>query len=173
MHHFRHKEILMNQPKSTAKKSTQKSSKSTTASAKNLWTEEERAAMREAAKERKAEQRMNNDRAAGEKAVLAKIAQMKGSDQAMAKRIHEIVTAGAPDLMPRTWYGMPAYANKDGKIICFFQDAAKFKARYATFGFNDSARLDEGSMWATSYALKELTPADAAKIAALVKKAVS
>ena len=163
----------MAQAKSTTRKAAQKSAKGTTASGKNVWTDEERAAMREAAKERKAEERMNNDRAAGEKAVLTKIAQMKGSDHSMAKRIHAIVTANAPDLMPKTWYGMPAYANKDGKIICFFQDAAKFKVRYATLGFNDAAKLDEGAMWPTSFALKELTADDEAKIAALVKKAVS
>ena len=162
----------MSPAKKTAKTATRKPSKLTTATSKSVWTDEERAAMREIAKERKAEERMNNDRAAGEKAVLEKIGQMKGSDHAIAKRIHEIVTAGAPHLMPRTWYGMPAYANKDGKIVCFFQDAAKFKARYATFGFNDSAKLDEGTMWATSFALKDLTTADAARIAALVKKAV-
>lgn len=136
------------------------------------FTAEERAAMREIAKERKAEERMNKDRAAGEKAVLAKIAQMKGSDHAMAMRIHEIVTTAASDLMPKTWYGMPAYANKDGTVVCFFQDAAKFKARYATLGFSGAASLDEGKMWATSYALTELTAAEEAKIAVLVKKAV-
>ena len=158
----------MPQGKNTTRKTTQKAGKTSKG-----FTDEERAAMRETAKERKAEERMNNDRAAGEKAVLAKIAQMKGSDHSMAKRIHEIVTANAPDLRPKTWYGMPAYANKDGKIICFFQDAAKFKARYATLGFNDEAKLDEGAMWPTSFALKELTAADEAKIGALVKKAVS
>ena len=136
-------------------------------------TAEEIAAMKETLKERKAEERMNKDRAAGEKALLAKIASMKGSDHTMAKRIHEIVTANAPDLMPKTWYGMPAYANQDGNVVCFFQDAAKFKARYATLGFNGPANLDEGSMWATSFALTGLTAADEEKIAALVKKAVS
>ena len=158
---------------SPSKSTTKKSAKRTTASSKNLWTDEERAAMRETAKERKAEERMNKDRAAGEQALLAAIAKMKGSDHTMGKRIHEIVTANAPDLMPKTWYGMPAYANKDGKVICFFQDAAKFKARYATFGFNDGAKLDEGTMWGTAFALKELSAADEAKIGALVKKAVS
>ncbi len=156
------------------KKDTQKSAKSTTATSKTttVWTDEEKAAMREVARERKAEARLGKDRAAGEKVLLAAIAKMKGSDHAMGKRIHEIVTASAPDLMPKTWYGMPAYANKDGKVICFFQDAGKFKARYATFGFNDAANLDEGTMWATSFALTDLTAADEAKIAALVKKAV-
>jgi len=161
------------QVKTSAKKAAQKSAKGTAASGKTVWSDEEKAAMREIAKERKAEARTKNDRAAGEAAVLAKIAQMKGSDRAMAKRIHEIVTASAPELMPKTWYGMPAYARKDGKLICFFQDAAKFKARYATFGFDGAANLDEGNMWPTSFALKDLTAADEAKIAALVKKAVS
>ena len=154
----------MSTGKSTTEKVSQKS--------KGL-TAEEIAAMKETLKERKAEERMNKDRAAGEKALLAKIASMKGSDHTMAKRIHEIVTANAPDLMPKTWYGMPAYANKNGNIVCFFQDAAKFKARYATLGFNGPANLDEGNMWATSFALIKLTPADEEKIAALVKKAVS
>lgn len=114
------------------------------------FTAEEKAAMREIAKERKMEERMNKDRAVGEKAVLAKIAQMKGSDHTLAKRIHEIVTTAAPDLMPKTWYGMPAYANKEGTVVCFFQDAAKFKARYATLGFSGAASLDQGRMWPTS-----------------------
>jgi uncharacterized protein YdhG (YjbR/CyaY superfamily) len=137
------------------------------------FTAEEKAAMKERAKELKAEERAKNDRAAGEKDLLAKIAEMKGSDRAMAKRIHEIVTASAPNLMPKTWYGMPAYANEDGKVVCFFQSAAKFNARYATFGFNDSANLDEGVMWPTAFALKDLTPAEEKKIAALVKKSAS
>ena len=155
------------------KKQTLKSTKSATSKSKtpNVWTDEEKAAMREIAKERKAEERMSMDRAAGEKAVLAKIAQMKGSDHALARRIHEIVTTAAPDLMPKTWYGMPAYANKDGTVVCFFQDAAKFKARYATFGFSGAANLDEGAMWPTSYALTKLTDDDEARIAELVKKA--
>jgi uncharacterized protein YdhG (YjbR/CyaY superfamily) len=129
------------------------------------FTAEERAAMRERAKELKG-------KAEGESAVLAKVAQMSGSDRAMAKRIHAIVTANAPDLTPRTWYGMPAYANKDGKVVCFFQDAKKFKSRYATLGFNDAANLDQGAMWPTTFALKKLTAAEEKKIAALVKKAV-
>jgi uncharacterized protein YdhG (YjbR/CyaY superfamily) len=147
------------------KKGTRKSTKSTGASgrASKGLTAEEKAAMRETIRERKSP--------GGEKEVLAKIAEMSGSDRAMAKRIHAIVTASAPDLTPRTWYGMPAYANKDGKVVCFFQDAQKFKARYATFGFNDAANLDQGAMWPTSFALKELTAAEEKKIGALVKKA--
>lgn len=109
----------------------------------------------------------------GEMAVLARIDSMSEPDRSMAKRIHAIVKASAPGLIPKTWYGMPAYANRDGKVICFFQDAKKFKARYATFGFNDPAELDEGNMWPTSFAIKKLTPADEAKIAKLVRKAVS
>lgn len=157
------------------KKDTNKSLKSTTAKGKtsNVWTDEEKAAMKAIAAERKAEARASKSRAEGEKAVIAAIAKMKGSDHAIGKRVHEIVTASAPDLMPKTWYGMPAYADKDGNVVCFFQDAAKFKARYATLGFNSGAKLDEGTMWATSYALTDLTAADEAKIAALVKKAAS
>jgi len=136
------------------------------------FTAEERAAMKERAKELKAEARAEKDRAAGEQDVLEKIAEMPEADRVMAERIHAIVTANAPDLMPKTWYGMPAYA-KDGKIICFFQSAHKFSARYATFGFNDTAKLDEGHMWPTSFALTKLTAADEKKIAALVKKAVA
>jgi uncharacterized protein YdhG (YjbR/CyaY superfamily) len=132
------------------------------------FTAEERAAMRERAKELKAEAQ----KADGERAVLAKIAEMPETDRAMAERLHEIVKASAPDLAPKTWYGMPAYANKDGKVVCFFQAADKFNARYATWGFNEDANLDEGSMWPTSWALTKLTAADEAKIAALVKKAV-
>jgi uncharacterized protein YdhG (YjbR/CyaY superfamily) len=132
------------------------------------FTAAEKAAMKERAQELKAEAR----KADGEKAVLAKIAEMKGSDRALAERLHAIVKASAPDLSPKTWYGMPAYA-RNGKVVCFFQDAAKFDSRYATFGFSDQANLDEGSMWPTSFALTELTAADEKKIAALVKKAVS
>ena len=128
--------------------------------------------MKERAKELKAEARAKKDKAAGEADVLAKIAEMPKADRAMAKRLHAIVKGNAPDLSPRTWYGMPAYA-KDGKVLCYFQSADKFKARYATFGFNDTANLDEGAMWPTSFALTKLTAADEAKIAALVKKAVS
>ena len=137
------------------------------------FTEDEKAAMKERAKELKAEARAGKDKAEGENAVLAKIAEMPEADRTMAQRIHDIIKANVPTLMPKTWYGMPAYANKDGKIVCFFQSAAKFNARYATFGFNDAATLDEGSMWPTSFALKELTAAEEAKISALVKKAVS
>jgi uncharacterized protein YdhG (YjbR/CyaY superfamily) len=129
------------------------------------FTEEERAAMRERAREVKA------GKADGESDVLAKIAEMPDSDRAMAERFHALVKATAPDLSPRTWYGMPAYA-KDDKVVCFFQSAAKFKARYATVGFSDKANLDQGAMWPTSFALKELTPTEEKKIAALVKKAV-
>ena len=153
----------MNQGKSTTKKATQKS---------KGFTDEERAAMKERAKELKAEARANQDRAAGESDVLAKIGEMPEPDRAMAKRLHAIIKASAPALSPKTWYGMPAYA-KDGKVVCFFQSAHKFKARYATFGFNDTANLDKDAMWPTAFALKELTPAEEAKIAALVKKAVS
>jgi uncharacterized protein YdhG (YjbR/CyaY superfamily) len=136
------------------------------------FTDEERAAMKERARELKAEARANKDKAAGESDVLAKIAEMPRSDRAMAERIHAVVKANAPGLSPRTWYGMPAY-TKDGKVVCFFQAADKFKARYATFGFNDDANLDEGATWPTSWALTKLTAADEAWIAALVKKAVS
>ena len=128
------------------------------------FTDEERAAMKERAKELKAE--------AGESDVLAKIAEMPEPDRAMAERLHEIIKASAPALSPKTWYGMPAYA-KDGKVVCFFQSAKKFNSRYATLGFNDEANLDEGAMWATSFALKELGPAEEAKISPLVKRAVS
>jgi uncharacterized protein YdhG (YjbR/CyaY superfamily) len=154
----------------SAKKATQKSAKSTTATNKKTkgFTDEERAAMRERAQELKAEAR----KADGESAVLATIAEMRGPDRAMAKRLHAIVKASAPALEPKTWYGMPAYA-KAGKVVCFFQSAEKFKSRYATFGFSDEANLDEGAMWPTSFALKELTAAEEAKIDALVKKAVS
>jgi uncharacterized protein YdhG (YjbR/CyaY superfamily) len=132
------------------------------------FTAEERAAMKERAQELKAEAA----KADGESAVLAKIAEMQGRDRAMAKRLHAIIKASAPDLSPKTWYGMPAYA-KGGKVVCFFQSAQKFKSRYATLGFSDKANLDEGSMWPTSFALKDLTAAEEAKIGALVKKAVS
>ena len=128
--------------------------------------------MKERAQELKAEARANKNKADGEREVLAKIAEMPEPDRAMAERLHAIVTASAPDLSPKTWYGMPAYA-KDGKVVCFFQSAEKFNSRYATFGFNDEANLDEGAMWPTSFALTELTAADEAKIGALVKKAVS
>jgi uncharacterized protein YdhG (YjbR/CyaY superfamily) len=131
------------------------------------FTAEEREAMRERAKELKAEAQ----KADGERAVLAKIAEMPETDRAMAERLHEIVKASAPELSPKTWYGMPAYANKDGKVVCFFQSAEKFNSRYATFGFSDKANLDEGAMWPTSFALKELGAAEEARIGALVKRA--
>ena len=131
------------------------------------FTAEERAAMKERAQELKAEA----SKADGESALLAKIGEMKGSDRAMAKRLHAIITASAPSLVPKTWYGMPAYA-KDGKVVCFFQSAAKFTSRYATFGFNDDANLDDGTMWPTSFALTTLTAADEATIAELVERAV-
>jgi len=136
------------------------------------FTAEERAAMKERAKELKAEERANASRAEGEKDVLAKIAEMEESDRAMAGRIHEIIKASAPILAPRLWYGMPAY-TKDGKVVCFFQDAKKFNTRYATLGFSDPANLDDGVMWPTAFALKELNAAEEARISALVKQAVS
>jgi uncharacterized protein YdhG (YjbR/CyaY superfamily) len=135
------------------------------------FTAEERAAMRERAKELKAEERANKNRAAGESAVLAKIAEMEGPDRAMAERLHEIVKTSAPALVPKTWYGMPAYADKDGKVVCYFQAAEKFDSRYATLGFNDKAHLDEGAMWPTSFALKELSAAEEARIGELVRRA--
>ena len=152
----------------SAKKATQKSVKSTTSTNRKSkgFTPEERVAMKERAQELKA------DKADGESAVLAKIAEMPKPDRAKAKRLHAIVKASAPALSPRTWYGMPAYA-KDGKVVCFFQSAQKFKSRYATLGFSDQANLDKGAMWPTSFALKDLTAAEEAKIGALVKKAVS
>jgi uncharacterized protein YdhG (YjbR/CyaY superfamily) len=158
--------------KSTTKKAAQKSAKSTTASGKTFkgFTDEERAAMKEHVQELKSAARA--DKADGESAVLAQIAAMPGPDRALGERLHAIIKANAPALSPRLWYGMPAYA-KDGKVVCFFQSAAKFKTRYATFGFQHDANLDEGCMWPTAFALKELTAAEEAKIGALVKKAVS
>ena len=152
------------------KKGTQNSAKSRAATGKKSsgFTAEERAAMKERAREIKAEA----DKADGESALLAKIAEMKGPDRDMAKRLHAIIKASAPELSPKTWYGMPAYA-RDGKVVCFFQSAQKFKTRYATFGFSDEAKLDEGAMWPTAFALKELTTSEEARIATLVKKAVS
>lgn len=147
------------------KKETKKSSEG--------FSSEEKAAMKARAQEMKAEARASKNREEGEKAIFAVIAQMKGTDPAIAKRVHEIVTAAAPELMPKTWYGMPAYANADGKVICFFQAASKFNVRYATFGFQHDAKLDEGNMWETSFALVKLTAAEEKKIVALVKKAVS
>ena len=156
----------------------QRSTKSTAASKKSSsgFTEEERAAMKERAQELKAEARRGprgkKGRADGEEDVLAKIAEMPKPDRTMAERLHAIVKASAPDLTPRTWYGMPAYA-KDGKVVCFFQSAQKFKSRYATLGFSDKANLDDGAMWPTSFALKELTAGEEARIVALVKEAVA
>jgi uncharacterized protein YdhG (YjbR/CyaY superfamily) len=168
------------------KKATEKSTGSTTGKAgqkstrtspprekkSGVFSEEERAAMKERAEELKAESgRGPRAKADGESDLLAKIAEMKGSERAMAERLHALVKASAPALSPRTWYGMPAYA-RDGKVVCFFQSAQKFKSRFATFGFSDEAKLDEGAMWPTSFALKELGPAEEARIAALLKKAV-
>jgi uncharacterized protein YdhG (YjbR/CyaY superfamily) len=153
----------------SAKQATKKSGKSK-AKSSNVFTAEEKAAAKETAAERKRQSAGKYD---GEADVQAKIAEMKGADKSMAKRIHEIVKASAPSLTPKTWYGMPAYANKDGKVVCFFQAAAKFQARYASFGFNDSAHLDEGSMWPVAFALTDLSPASESKIAALVRKAAS
>jgi uncharacterized protein YdhG (YjbR/CyaY superfamily) len=144
--------------------------KKTAGSKSKGFTAEERAAMRARARELKAEERANKNKADGERDVLAAIAAMKGKDRAMAKRLHAIVKDTAPDLWPKTWYGMPAYA-KEGKVVCFFKSAGKFNSRYATFGFEEAANLDEGAMWPTSYALTELTAADEKRIAALVKKA--
>jgi len=148
----------------------QTSSKSSTTS--DGFSAEERAAMKERARELKAEAKRGAKRAEGEADVLAKLAEMTGSDRAMGERLHAIITASAPSLTPRTWYGMPAYANDEGKVVCFYQSAAKFKARYATFGFNDTANLDDGDMWPTAFALKDLTDAEAALITELVKRAV-
>ena len=157
-----------------AKKATQRSAKRSPGKASKGFTDEERAAMRERAGELKAAARRGSraDKADGESDVLAKIAEMPEADRVMAERLHALIKASAPALAPRTWYGMPAYA-KDGKVVCFFQSAHKFKSRYATFGFSDKANLDEGAMWPTSFALKELTAAQEKKIGALVKKAVS
>jgi hypothetical protein len=157
-------------------KDTQKSARSTTATDKKVegFTDEERGAMKERAQELKAAARRGPqaDKADGESAVLAKIAEMPEPDRAMAERLHAIIKASAPALLPRTWYGMPAYA-KDGNVVCFFQSRQKFRTRYATLGFSDKANLDEGAMWPTAFALTELTAAAEARIDALVKKAVS
>ena len=163
----------MSQRKTTTKNNKQKSARSTSATSKSSkgFTDAEKAAMKERAKELKVEERANKKKADGEKDLLEKIAEMPEPDRVMAMRLHEIVTANAPELWPKTWYGMPAYA-RDGKVVCFFQSADKFGARYATFGFNDTATLDEGAMWPTAFALKELTPAEEKKIGALVKKAM-
>ena len=157
-----------------ALKGTQRPARSTTGKASKVFADEERAAMRERARELKAAERRGPrvGKADGEDDVLAKIAEMPEPDRAMAERLHAIVKASAPTLSPRTWYGMPAYA-KDGNVVCFFQSAHKFKTRYATFGFSDKANLDDGAMWPTTFALKELTAAEEARIGALVKRAVS
>ena len=155
---------------------TRKSAKSATAADKTSkgWTDEERAAMKERAKELKTAGRRGSRaaKADGERAVLAKLAEMPEPDRAMGERLHAIIKASAPDLTPKTWYGMPAYA-RNGKVVCFFQTAQKFNTRYATLGFNDTANLDEGAMWPVAFALKRLTAAEEKKIGALVKKAVS
>src|SRR5512132_2250422 len=160
--------------KKPATKGTQESAQSASARNKTSkgFTADERAAMKARAQELKAEARASKNRADGERDLLAAIAAMKEPDRAMAQRLHAIIEASAPDLWPKTWYGMPAYA-KDGKVVCFFKSAGKFNSRYATFGFEEEANLDEGAMWPTSFALKELTAADEKKIAALVKKAAS
>ena len=152
-----------------------KSAKRTTASGKtsNVWTDEEKAAMKAIALERKAEARANKNRAEGEKTVLAAIAALPEADRSLAKRLHAIIKDSAPALSPKTWYGMPAYADEDGTVVCFFQSAAKFKTRYATIGFSDKASLDEGALWPVAFALTDLTPTEEARIRALVKKAAS
>ncbi len=137
------------------------------------FTAEEQAAMKERAKELKAQERAAKDRAAGESDLLAKIAEMPEPDRSIASRLHEVITESAPDLWPKTWYGQPAYSIEGKAVVCFFQAASKFNTRYATLGFQHDANLDEGNMWPTSFALKELTAAEEARIAALVKKAVS
>ncbi len=152
----------------------QKSAKSTTAipETSERFTAEERAAMKDRARELKAEARAKKDKAAGERDVLTKIAEMPEPDRAMAERLHAVIKASAPELSPKTWYGMPAYA-RDGKVVCYFTPASKFNSRYATLGFNDDANLDDGTMWPTSFALTELTADNEARIGALVKKAVT
>jgi uncharacterized protein YdhG (YjbR/CyaY superfamily) len=165
----------MNPGKTATKKAAQKTAKTTAANGNPSkgFTDEEKAAMRSRAKEMKAEARSEKDKAAGESAALEAIAAMQEPDRSMAKRIHSIIKESAPGLSAKTWYGMPAYANKEGKVVCFFQTAQKFNTRYSTLGFNDSANLDEGAMWPVAFALKKLTAADEARIGALLKKAVS
>jgi uncharacterized protein YdhG (YjbR/CyaY superfamily) len=136
------------------------------------FTDEERAAMQERARELKEEAKVEKNREAGVSDIMTKIGEMSGTDRMLAEKIHEIVTTNAPDLMPKTWYGMPAYANTEGKVICFFQAASKFKVRYATFGFQPDAKLDEGNMWPTSFAVKKITSVEEKRIVDLVKKAV-
>jgi uncharacterized protein YdhG (YjbR/CyaY superfamily) len=156
-----------------ATKGTQTSAKSATASNETFegLSDEELAALKERTQELKAEARAGKDKAAGERDVLAKIAEMPEPDRAMAERLHALIKASAPALTPKTWYGMPAYANNEGKVVCFFQSAQKYNSRHSTFGFQDAANLDDGTMWPTAFALTELTTADEARIAALVKKA--
>ena len=137
------------------------------------FTAEEKAAMRERAKEARLEEQMKKDRKAGEQALLDAVKKMPADDRQLGEKLHALVTKNAPDLMPKTWYGMPAWANRDGKVVCYFRAAAKFKSRYATFGFNDAASLDEGSVWATSWAVTKLTKADEKRLGELVKRAVS
>ncbi len=155
------------------KKEMQKSKSTAASKTKSVWTDEEKAAMKSRAQELKAEERANKNREEGEKAVLEAIAGMPEPDRALARRLHAIIQASAPSLSPKTWYGMPAYANQDGNVVCFFQGAYKFKARYAMLGFGDKANLDEGAMWPVYFALKALTPTEEAKISALLKKAAS
>lgn len=157
----------------TQEKNSPKVKKNATAAKKNEqgFSAEEKAAMKERAKELKEAERAGKNRAEGEKAILAKIAEMAELDRKLAERVHKIVTTNAPDLMPRTWYGMPAY-SKDDKVVCFFQDAQKFKTRYSTLGFNDAANLDEGAFWPTAFALMKITPEIETQIANLIKKAV-
>jgi uncharacterized protein YdhG (YjbR/CyaY superfamily) len=159
----------------SATKTTQKANKGTAAKDETAkgFSAEERAAMKERAKELKAEARASKDKAAGERAVREKFAEMPEPDRGMAERLHDIITEAAPSLSPKTWYGMPAYANSAGKVVCYFTPASKFDSRYATFGFNDDAHLDDGAMWPTSFALTELTADVEKRIEALVKKAVS
>ncbi len=159
--------------RSTATKDTSRSARSTTGKASNGFTDEERAAMKERVRELKASAgRGKADKADGEGELMAKISEMQASDRALAERLHAVITASAPDLAPRTWYGMPAYA-KDGNVVCFFQSAQKFKTRYATLGFSDKAHLDDGTMWPTTYALQELTAANEARIVGLLKRALA
>ena len=165
-------EVFMSQPEM---KGTQESAKSTAVINKKAsgFTNEEKAAMRNRAQELRAEARVKKNKEEGESDVLARIAELPSPERDIAMRLHEIIKVSAPVLSPKTWYGMPAYANKDGKIVCFFQSAHKFNTRYATLGFMDTANLDEGAMWPTSFALTELTQASEARISALVKQAVS
>ncbi len=158
--------------KGATKGATKTATKTAAAKSTKVWTDEEKQAMKDHAKEMKAQAKAGKNKEAGLKDVLEKIAEMPPSDRSMAEKLHEIVKATAPELSPKTWYGMPAYANSDGKVVCFFTPAAKFKERFATLGFNADAHLDEGSMWPTSWALTKISAADEARITELVKKAV-